>query len=207
MPTQINFLLYILVSAPGILIATTAHEFTRAAVSAALGDNIPKSQGRLTLNPIKHFEPIGFMMLLLTGGFGWGKPVETSALYYKDRKRGTLMTAIMPSIINLLLGMLFLSLQATVFKNTGTIAGLLLTQMCYYNVALAIFNLLPISPMDGTKLMSVFMPANKYFKYIQNEKNVQMIFLLLLFFGLFGSLFQNVTYFVIELLSKIMFLG
>ncbi len=68
-------LLAILLGIPAIMVATTIHEFTRAAVSTALGDKIPKEEGRLTLNPIKHFEPIG-LILMLACGFGWGKPVE-----------------------------------------------------------------------------------------------------------------------------------
>ena len=79
--------LVILLGIPGILVATTVHEFVRALTSTVLGDTYPKSQGQVTLNPVKHFEPIGFLMMLYSGGFGWGKPVETSALYYKNRKR------------------------------------------------------------------------------------------------------------------------
>ena len=78
-------LLAILLGIPAIMVATTIHEFTRAAVSTALGDKIPKEEGRLTLNPIKHFEPIG-LIIMLACGFGWGKPVNTSSLYYKNRK-------------------------------------------------------------------------------------------------------------------------
>ena len=69
-----NYLLAFLWSIPGLLVATTMHEFVRALASSAMGDNLPKSQGRLTLNPLKHFEPIGFLLLFYTGGFGWGKP-------------------------------------------------------------------------------------------------------------------------------------
>ena len=76
--------LVILLGIPGILVATTVHEFVRALTSTVLGDTYPKSQGQVTLNPVKHFEPIGFLMMLYSGGFGWGKPVETSALYYKN---------------------------------------------------------------------------------------------------------------------------
>ena len=81
-----NTLLLMAIGIPGILVATTIHEFTRALLSTIFGDNYPKSQKRLTLNPIRHFEPIGFLMMFYSGGFGWGKPVETSALYYKNRK-------------------------------------------------------------------------------------------------------------------------
>ena len=84
---QMDTLLVMLLGIPGIIVATTVHEFTRALLSTIFGDNYPKSKGRVTLNPVKHFEPIGFLMMFYSGGFGWGKPVETSALYYKNRKR------------------------------------------------------------------------------------------------------------------------
>ena len=100
--------LVILLGIPGILVATTVHEFVRALTSTVLGDTYPKSQGQVTLNPVKHFEPIGFLMMLYSGGFGWGKPVETSALYYKNRKRDTLLVAILPTVVNLILGLVFL---------------------------------------------------------------------------------------------------
>ena len=103
-----NTLVLLVISIPGILVAATVHEFTRALLSTIFGDNYPKSKGRLTLNPVKHFEPIGFLLMFYSGGFGWGKPVETSALYYKDRKKQTLLVAILPSVVNLILGLIFL---------------------------------------------------------------------------------------------------
>ena len=78
-----NSLIILALQAPCVIFATTLHEFTRAFVSTKLGDNRPRDNGRLTLNPFKHFEPIGFLLALLTG-FGWGLPVETSSLYYKE---------------------------------------------------------------------------------------------------------------------------
>ncbi|MBQ7103810.1 MAG: site-2 protease family protein, partial [Anaerotignum sp.] len=76
-----NTLLLMAIGIPGIIVATTIHEFTRALLSTIFGDNYPRSQKRLTLNPARHFEPIGFLLMFYSGGFGWGKPVETSALY------------------------------------------------------------------------------------------------------------------------------
>lgn len=188
--TSSNYFFMLLLGVPGILIATTAHEFTRAAVSSALGDNYPKSQGRLTLNPAKHFEPIGFLLLLYSGGFGWGKPVETSALYYKDRKRGTLLTAMLPSVVNLALGVIALWLYLGLFSQSGaySAAALLLNGIYRFNIGLAVYNILPVAPMDCVKVLSSLMPANTYFRFMQNEKLIQMAFLALLFFGLVTGL-------------------
>lgn len=197
-----NTLWILLLGIPGILTATTIHEFTRAVLSSVFGDNYPKSQKRLTLNPIKHFEPIGFLMMLYSGGFGWGKPLETSALYYKNRKRETLLVAILPSVVNLLFGILFLAVYA-VFGGNG-IVSTLLYDIAYYNVALAIYNILPVAPMDCVKVLAVLLPANQYFKYMQYEKMIQMIFLFLLFFGLVTGIMNTLIYAVMQIFSGIL---
>lgn len=197
-----NTLLVLLLGIPGILVATTVHEFTRALLSTLLGDNYPKSQGRVTLNPVKHFEPIGFLMLFYSGGFGWGKPVETSALYYKNRKRDTLLVAILPSVVNLLLGLVFLGLYQTQ-RGGNYYLAVLLHYIAYYNVGLAVYNILPVAPMDCVKVLSVLLPANQYFKYMQNEKLIQMIFLFLLFFGLIAGFMDRIIYGVMALFGGI----
>ena len=198
---QTDTLLVMLLGIPGIIVATTVHEFTRALLSTIFGDNYPKSKGRVTLNPVKHFEPIGFLMMFYSGGFGWGKPVETSALYYKNRKRDTLLVAILPSVVNLILGILFLS----VYMRTGGSHHLLVlfNYMAYYNVGLAVYNLLPVAPMDCVKVLAVLMPANQYFRYMQNEKLIQMIFLFLLFFGLITGFMDGIIYGVLHLFGML----
>ena len=197
-------LLAIVLGIPGILVATTVHEFVRAAASAALGDNYPKSQGRLTLNPVKHFEPIGFLMMLYSGGFGWGKPVETSALYYKSRKRDTLLVAILPSVVNLVLGIVFLGIYIALQSRGGSFyLTTLFHYLAYYNVGLAVYNVLPVAPMDCVKVLAVLMPANQYFKYMQNEKLIQMLFLFLLFFGLITGFMDSIIYGILSLFGGI----
>ena len=182
-----NYFMMLLVSIPAIFIATTAHEFTRAAVSSALGDNYPKSQGRLTLNPFKHFEPIGFLLLLYSGGFGWGR-----------------------SVVNLALGVIFLWLYLWVYAEMGlgaySFAAIFLNTLYRYNFGLAVYNLLPVAPMDCVKVLSVLMPANTYFRYMQNEKLIQVAFLMLMFFGLITGIMNTIIHSVIGLFSGLFFI-
>ena len=95
-----NLGLMSLFALPAIFVSITICEFTKAFVSTKLGDNIPRQEGRLTLNPFKHFEAIGFILFLLCG-FGWGKPVRTSGVYYKNRKLGTVITYTAPILANI----------------------------------------------------------------------------------------------------------
>lgn len=200
-----SLLIQILLWIPGVIFATTLHEFTRAAVSTALGDKKPKDQGRLTLNPIKHFEPIGFLLMIATMGFGWGKPVETSALYYKNRNRDTLTTAIAPTVANIVAAIVIMFVN----KRIGFVGNLylsyFLTVLIRFNISIAVYNLVPISPMDGIKVLAAVMPANKYFKYLQYEKMTQMIFLLLLFMGTTDIIIEPIIGLVTTLLNIITF--
>ena len=200
-----NYFTMFLLSIPGLFIATTVHEYTRAAISNALGDELPKNRGRLTLNPIKHFEPVGFLLLFYSGGFGWGKPVDTSSLRYKNRKKDTLMVAILPSVVNILVGMIALFIYTKVDLWNG-IVGAIFNYTCYYSVGLAVYNLAPVSPMDCAKVLAVVLPSNKYYQFLQYEKMIQMMFLLLLFLGTFSGIFGTITNFVINLLGKILFI-
>lgn len=187
---------------PAIIIATTLHEFTRALVSALLGDTYPKRDGRLTLNPVKHFEPIGFIIAYATG-FGWGKPVETSALHYKNRKVGIVITAVLPSIVNIIIAVIAIiginSLVVPAQYARYLYYGL--QTAAYHNIALAVYNIVPVPPMDGEKVLSCILKPDNYFKYVQYEKIIQMIFLLLLFMGYAGNVFDPIIRGLMRLMS------
>ncbi|MEA4815490.1 MAG: site-2 protease family protein [Lachnospiraceae bacterium] len=201
MEALINLLLRI----PAIFIAITIHEFIRAFVSTKLGDNIPKNEGRLTLNPLKHFEPIGFVIIFATGGFGWGKPVNTSALYYKNRKKGILLTAIMPTVSNIILAFLFLLFYKFSFTLNISYLGTFFLYTATYNIGLAVYNLAPVPPMDCVKVLSAILPANTYFKYLQYEKIVQAVFLLLLFMGVSNYIFVPIINLITNFFTFIIF--
>ncbi|MCD8036086.1 MAG: site-2 protease family protein [Clostridiales bacterium] len=195
-----DYLIIFLMGIPAIMVATTIHEFTRAAVSTHFGDKLPKEQGRLTLNPLKHFEPIG-LIIMLACGFGWGQPVNTSSMYYKDRRKGVLITAIAPTVANLIFAFVFMFLAS--ITNIYYLAVFFM-KITYFCCCLVIYNLVPVAPMDCLKVLAVVLPANTYFKFMQYEKTIQMVFLLLLFLGL-SSVFEQIISMLYVLIGAICF--
>lgn len=197
-----NLFIKILFSIPAVLIATTVHEFTRAMTSIALGDDLPKNLGRNTLNPVKHFEPIGFLLLLYSNGFGWGQPVETSSIRYKNRKRDVLLVAILPSVANLLVGALAIFIYTKFGHNLNSSLAAILVYTSVYNIGIAVYNCVPVVPMDCAKALSVLLPSNRYYQYLQQEKMIQMIFLFLLFFGITNNIFGPIINMIIGFIES-----
>ena len=179
---------------PGIVVALTIHEYAHALVSTKLGDPLPKATGRLSLNPARHIDPIGFIMLFLVR-FGWAKPVMVDPRYYKHKKLDMSLVAMAGPLTNLLMAFLLtaLSMLVAVRYNTLWAAGAdgtmmtvrvvvynLLSIAISLNVGLAIFNLIPISPLDGSKVLAAFLPMRAYNKVLQYERYGFLVLLLLL---------------------------
>jgi Zn-dependent protease len=184
---------------PGAFFAPIIHEFVKARVSAALGDPTPKKNGFVTWNPLKFFEPIGFFMMMVFQ-VGWGRPVPTSMLYYKDNRRGIALTYIVPMVANLFIGMLSILLislftnalfQWAVNVSSGDsvwafgFAQNLRNTIFYFgrmNIRLAVFNLIPIYPMAMSKLLHLFVSPETSMRLNQNQKILQILLFLLLIF-------------------------
>ncbi|MBR1735803.1 MAG: site-2 protease family protein [Firmicutes bacterium] len=172
------------ITAIAILFATTVHEFTKALVSYKLGDDLPKKDGKITLNPIKHFEPVGFLLMLFLG-YGWGQPVRTSSLYYKNRKKDTIITYTIPIIVSFVLGVIFFTAASVVsVSNNENFLWIrvLIIQLSIVNIRLAVFNLIPVYPLCANKILSVVLDSNKSIVYSQYEKIFQLIMIMLLIF-------------------------
>jgi Zn-dependent protease len=173
---------------PAILLALSVHEFAHAYVSTKLGDPLPRATGRLTLNPVKHIDPIGFVMLLLVR-FGWAKPVLVDPRFYKNKKLGMSLVALAGPLSNLILGFISTIIWLTslyIAHKAGYPPVLtVIATMCQFgvtiNIGLAIFNLLPVSPLDGSKLLAALLPMPAYEKVIKYERYGFIVLLILLF--------------------------
>lgn len=151
---------------PALLFAITIHEYAHAQCADSMGDPTPKAMGRLTFNPMAHLDPIG-ALLLIVAGFGWAKPVAINTANFKNRKEGTIRVSLAGPAANL-----FLCFLAALAGEIMQMLGLLsdgvyqfLLWMQLYNVWFAFFNLLPIPPLDGSKLVSELLPPKQAYKF------------------------------------------
>jgi len=157
---------------PAIIIALTVHEFSHGLTAYILGDKTAKNDGRLSLNPLRHIDPIGFFCLLVFQ-FGWAKPVMISTRNLKDPKKDMAITAAAGPVSNFLLAfvviMIYRPLDHYMGGTGGAVMGYILqflVTLFIINISLGIFNLLPIPPLDGSKVFVVFLPDSLYFSFI-----------------------------------------
>ncbi|MPW25197.1 site-2 protease family protein [Alkalibaculum sp. M08DMB] len=178
-------ILYIL---PALLISITFHELAHGYVAYKLGDPTAKDLGRLTLNPIKHIDPVGFLSLLILR-FGWAKPVPYNPSYFKNRRQGTLLVAIAGPITNIILALL--SLIAIALINTSySIWYNILEMMFLYNIIFAVFNSLPVPPLDGSKILASILPEKLETFFWKYEKYGYIILLILIFTNVLGMILE-----------------
>ncbi|MCL2225623.1 MAG: site-2 protease family protein [Defluviitaleaceae bacterium] len=173
-------LLYLL---PGAFFAPVIHEFVKARVSAKLGDLTPAKNGFITWNPFRFFEPIGFFLMLFFQ-VGWGQPVTTSPFYYRDKRKGIILTYTAPMVANLLVGMVAIFLANNVLA--GLVpwqANLVLLHFGTLNIRLAAFNLIPVFPMAANKLLHLFVSPETSMRLNHYEKPLQILLFLLLVFN------------------------
>lgn len=205
-PLSLSFLNLnrIIITLPGILLAIICHEFAHGYAAYRFGDPTAKHYGRLTLNPIAHIDPAGFL-LLLVAGFGWAKPVPINPNYFKNRKLGTFIVSIAGVVTNMLLAIILTILFGLhiVFINNG-----LVNDIIYYairiNIVLAVFNLFPIPPLDGSKIILSFLPQSMEYHYYRFQKYSYAILLALIFFGGINRVLSPVVNFFMQGLLNIL---
>ena len=190
-----GMLFSLLISVPGVLIAITFHEFAHAFVADKLGDDTARREGRLSLNPLDHLDPIG-TVLLLFAGFGWGKPVHVNPRNYTRKismEKGEALVSIAGPVMNLLLAIIFAIIYYGIYKLAdssfllSTIGGILMkiiASTVSINVGLGLFNLIPLPPLDGSKVIMPFLPFNAKQWFINNEQIFYIVFVVLWITGL-----------------------
>lgn len=188
-----NYIIYKIIMIPMVLIALMFHELAHGFVSIKLGDPTPKLQRRMTLNPLAHLDPIGTILMIFTG-FGWAKPVEINPRYYKDPKKGMALTALAGPVANFLLSiiaMLIYGVFFVIYAKTGIFASsiytikILMERFVQLNLCFMVFNFIPIPPLDGSRVLGIFLSNSAYFKLQQYERYSFMLIILLSAVGAF----------------------
>ena len=191
--------IYYILSALAALIALTVHEYCHGYAAYKLGDDTAKNMGRLTLNPINHIDPYGAICMILFH-VGWAKPVPINPRNFKNPKRDFAITAAAGPAINLILGFftapIFILVWNAYVKMSWSIGGdngfslnllynltSFLSSFFFINVGLGLFNLLPIPPFDGSRLLNVFLPPKYYFAIMKYEKKIYIGVLVWLLLG------------------------
>ena len=175
-----------------IVPAMCFHEYAHGWVSYKLGDPSPKYDGRLSLNPLRHIDPIGALFLIIFN-FGWAKPVMVNPRYYKNPKQGMALVALAGPVANFILALVCLIVTNVIFKVTGGSVSTVVYLIYQFfmlsalvNVGLGVFNLIPLPPLDGSKVLAMFLPAKWYYKYLQFEQWGFVLLFLLLAIGVFS---------------------
>ena len=160
---------WILFAIPSILIASTIHEYSHGLAAFKLGDPTAKAEGRLTLNPLAHIDPLGALSMIFLR-FGWSKPVPINEYNFERRELGTAVTALAGPLSNMLIALL-MGLINFIFKiNPFSILGSLLLTFTMVNLGLAFFNLIPIPPLDGHKIVRAILPRKLRYYWEDLEK-------------------------------------
>ncbi len=195
-----TIVLVFLLTIPTVLISLSFHEYAHGLVAYKLGDPTAKSFGRLTLNPIKHFHPVGMLLMLLIG-IGYANPVPINPRYFKDPKKGMALSAAAGPTINLLLAFFGLFIYALILRFLGAFMSaevalaviLFFQNFCYMNVYLAIFNMLPIPPFDGSRVLFAFLPDKHYFAVMKHERTIMLVVLVAVATGILDAPFEFIT--------------
>lgn len=197
-------LITMLVGVVIVLMSITVHELAHGYVAYRLGDPTAKNQGRLTLNPIKHLDPIGALLLFVVG-FGWAKPVPVNPYYFNgDRNKGMMKVSVAGPAANLLLAFLMVVFLQIGLGGQSYTLTYFFAQGILLNIYLAVFNLIPIPPLDGSKILAGFLPPKTAYQYLNTIERYGFIILFaLVVFNITSIIINPIAQWLINLMFAI----
>ena len=204
-----NGLLSLLGRVAGVFLCLTVHETCHGLAACALGDPTAKRMHRLSLNPLHHIDWLGLSMMLLAG-FGWAKPVPVDMRYFKKPKTGMALTALAGPVSSFLLALALLftaSLLAAFAPVNGVVVGLFsfCANTAVLSIGLGLFNLVPIPPLDGSKVLFSLLPERAYYTLMRYERYGMAVLLLLVWLDVGSSYLSNAIYIVYQWMAGLFF--
>ena len=203
-----DYVISFLLSLPIFLLALSFHETAHGYVASKLGDPTARSLGRLTLNPLKHLDPIGFLCMILFG-MGWAKPVPVDTRYFKKPRRDMALTALAGPLSNVLMAAIFalvLRLSYTGLKFIPIDATVLSIWLSFLmlgirlNAMLAVFNMIPVSPLDGGRILNFFLPSRLVYKMSRYERVISLVLMAALMVGVLTPVINFLSDLLVRLL-------
>lgn len=209
----LDILVCILSSAIVVFLTLPIHEYAHGFAATKLGDPTPRYQGRMTLNPLAHLDYMGSVMIFLIG-FGWARPVMVNSRYFKREKVDMAITALAGPLSNIIVAFASMIVYSIIWffvyisGGSASVIVLVLAQIFQYiaiiNISLAVFNLVPIPPLDGSKILAVVLPNRIYYKLMQYERYFSLIIMLLIVAGsTFSNVLSSLTYSIYTLLDTV----
>ena len=203
----------LILSIPAVLLALTVHEFGHAFAAYKLGDDTPVKQGRLSLNPLDHVDPLGIAMLLFAH-IGWGKPVQVNPRNYNRNitvEKADAIVSFAGPLMNFITAIIFALIYCAIFKfvgikfyasNIGSIIIAIIGSIITMNIGLGVFNMIPLPPLDGSKIFLPILPRNAKFWFVQHEQMFYFVFLAIWITGIAGTLITPIIAKITDLILR-----
>lgn len=204
----------LILSVPAVLLAITVHEYGHAFAAYKLGDDTPLRQGRLSLNPFDHLDPLGIMMLLFVH-IGWGKPVQVDPRNYNRNisvEKADAIVSFAGPLMNFITAIVFSIIYCAIIKfagqaflitNVGTIIISMVAYVVTMNIGLGVFNLIPLPPLDGSKIFLPILPYNAKSWFIEHEQMFYFVFLIIWITGIASTLISPIISKITELIINL----
>ncbi len=190
---------------PAVFVGFSFHEYAHALAAYHMGDNTAKNNGRLTIDPMAHIDPLGILMLIIFK-FGWAKPVPINPANFKNRKKGIILVSLAGPMMNFAIAIITLLIYGLMYLKFGiknVILDRIIINVYFINIGLGIFNLIPLPPLDGSKILAGLLPTKIEYKFYQYEQYSYILLLILIFTNAIDYILGPMFFYAEKIISDV----